>query len=301
MIKRKPKFKNVGQLSFDFALPKEPDRNFHLGGKSFYFFDFDDNVAFLSTPLVLFHKKTGEERHISSGEYAHFHKDIGKVGAYCDYFVDYDDHKGSFRYCRDQKFSTIDKIKGAKQAFIRDIENALKEQDHVWKAPSWNCFYHATYNQRPVSIITARGHHPNTIKDGIRIMVDEGHLPHDPNYHTIYPVSHIETRTNLGDKELTLSVAELKRKAIRESVDKAVKEYGHSPFHRFGMSDDDPKNVELIMEEMRTLKSDYPEMSFFVIHTHRDSFSKYEILMHETRELISEKESRADQLSLFEL
>jgi hypothetical protein len=36
-----------GQLSFEFDIPKEQDRNFHLGGRSFYFFDFDDNVVYL--------------------------------------------------------------------------------------------------------------------------------------------------------------------------------------------------------------------------------------------------------------
>jgi hypothetical protein len=66
------------------------------------------------------------------------------------------------------------------------------------------------------------------------------------------------------------------------------------------MSDDDHKNIELIAEEMRSLKSEYPEMSFFVIETHKDSFSKYEILEHETRTVISAKESKSNQMSLFE-
>jgi len=66
------------------------------------------------------------------------------------------------------------------------------------------------------------------------------------------------------------------------------------------MSDDDHKNVELITEEMRDLKIKYPEMSFFVIETFKDSFSKREILINETREVISAKESNKPQLSLFD-
>ncbi len=66
------------------------------------------------------------------------------------------------------------------------------------------------------------------------------------------------------------------------------------------MSDDDSKNVELITEEMRDLKGKYPDMSFFVIETYKDSFSKREILLHETRELISAKESMRPQMSLFD-
>ncbi|MGZ3806808.1 MAG: hypothetical protein ACXVCE_01880 [Bacteriovorax sp.] len=127
-----------------------------------------------------------------------------------------------------------------------------------------------------------------------------GHLPHSPNYHSIYPVSNPEVRLELGDTHFKQSIAELKKHAIRASVEKAIDLYGHSPYHRFGMSDDDHKNIELITEEMRDLKRKYPDMSFFVIETFKDSFSKREVLMHETREIISAKESSRPQLSLFD-
>jgi hypothetical protein len=288
-----------GQLSFDFDIPKEQDRNFHLGGRSFYFFDFDDNIAYLSTPIILFHKITGAEVAVSSGEFAHESRHVGKSGKFENYFLDINDEKGSFRHFRDKEFSMLETQAGKKQSFVEDIEKALAHADHIWKAPSWNCFYHATYNHRPVSVITARGHGRDTIKDGIDMMVQDGHLPHSPNYHSIYPVSNIDIRKELGDIELKKNVAELKREAIRASVEKAIEVYGHSPFHRFGMSDDDHKNIELISEEMRELKKEYPEMSFFVIETFKDSFAKYEILINETRQIISQKESKSNQLTLF--
>lgn len=288
-----------GQLTFDFDIPKEPDRNLHLGGRSFYFFDFDDNVLYLTTPIILFHKETGIELPVSSGDFAHESKNIGKVGIYANYFIDINDAKGSFRYFRDLEFTHLERQSGTKQTFVKDIEHALTHADHIWKAPSWNCFYHATYNHRPVSLITARGHHPDTIKAGINLMASNGILPHDPNYHTIYPVSNPEIRKQLGDTQLTKNVAELKKEAIRASVEKAIELYGYSPYHRFGMSDDDHKNIELISEEMRELKKDFPEMSFFVIETFKNSYKKYEILLHETREIISGKDSQGSQLSLF--
>jgi hypothetical protein len=80
-------------------------------------------------------------------------------------------------------------------------------------------------------------------------------------------------RKELGDFNLTNSIPELKKKAIRASVLKAIDVYGHSPFHRFGMSDDDKNNIELITEEMRDLKRQYTEMSFFVIETFKNSYS----------------------------
>lgn len=296
---RKSQIKMGTQLSFDFEVPKKEDRNFHLGGRSFYFFDFDDNVAYLSTPIILFHKKTGEEITLSSGEFAENHRDIGISGKYQNYFMEFNDESGSFRHFRDKKFTATQVKCGVKQTFIQDIEKALEDADHVWKAPSWNSFYHATYNQRPVSLITARGHHPETIKAGIDLMVKDGHLPLPPNYHSIFPVSNVDIRKELGDLNLTKTVPELKKDAIRFSVEKALEDYGNSPFHRFGMSDDDPKNIELITEEMRELKFKYPDMSFFVIQTFKDSYSKLEVLPYETREIISQKQSRSNQLTLF--
>lgn len=299
MKTNKKKSKNAGQLAFDFEIPKEPDRNLHLGGRSFYFFDFDDNILYLTTPIVLFDKITGSEIMVSSGDFAHESKNISKSGIYKNYFIDINDEKGSFRYFRDTVFSHHEIAAGKKQNFINDIENALTQAEHIWQAPSWNCFYHATFNHRPVSLITARGHHPKTIKDGINLMATNGILPHDPNYHTIYPVSNPEVRIQLGDEKLIKNVAELKKEAIRASVEKAIELYGYSPYHRFGMSDDDHKNVELISEEMRVLKSRFPDMSFFVIETFKNSYKKYEILLSETREVISGKESKGSQLSLF--
>lgn len=291
---------NPGQLTFDMLIPKEDDRNFHLGGRSFYFFDFDDNVAFLSTPIIIFHKKNETEVALSSGDFATEHKNIGTSGAYRDYYMDFNDANGSFRHFRDKELNPLEIKAGKKQGFVEDVLKAMKEIDTHWKAPSWEYFYHATYNKRPVSLITARGHHPATIIEGVKQMVNAGHLPNIPNFHSIYPVSNPHIRKELGDVDFKHSVAELKKHAIRASVEKAIELYGYSPFHRFGMSDDDHKNVELITEEMRELKGKYPEMSFFVIETFKDSFSKREILLHETREIISAKESSKPQLSLFD-
>jgi hypothetical protein len=281
--RRSKKIKNRSQLEFELSRPLQSDRNFDLGGRSFYFFDFDDNVIFLSTPIVLFHKKTEEEILVSSGEFARENKNIGQSGIYADYYMNFNDEFGSFRSFRDQDHSFLQKVIRKKQNFIHDIEKALNEKDHLWKAPSWNCFYHATFNQRPVSVITARGHNIQTIKDGISLMVRDGHIPREPNYLSVYPVSNNNTRKNLGDKDLKMFVPELKRSAIRESVEKAIKDYGYSPHHRFGMSDDDEKNVELITQEMKYLKRKYPEMSFFVIQTFKDSFIKREVLSQRTR------------------
>lgn len=272
--------KTKSQLELGQTRLKEPDRNYSRGGRSFYFFDFDDNIAFLTTPLVLFHKVTKEELHLSSAEWALHHSSIGKEGIYSEYEIDFDDINGTFRCFRDITLTEEDRLAGKKQTFVQDILLALKNLDSIWKGPSWDCFYHAVFNQRPISVITARGHSAETIRAGIYEFVKAGWLPSEPNYLSIFAVSNKQTRISVGDHEFKQSTAELKQHAIRASVEKAIEVYGYSPHHRFGMSDDDPKNIQLIVEEMTRLKGKYPEMSFFMIETHNGSFTKHEISQH---------------------
>lgn len=280
---RQSKYKR--QLNFKIEHPIEPDRNSKLGGRSFYFFDFDDNVAFLATPIYLMRENAGkrEELALTSGEYARMHRSIGKTGKYQDYFLDYDDANGSFRNFRERNRNWLQKVLCRKEFFISDLQTALGYPELNWKGPSWSCFYHAAHNQRPMSVITARGHSPQTIQQGISEFLKAGFLTKVPNYLSIYPVTHPATRDELLElldipSERVATVAELKQAAIRRSVLRAIEIYGASPHHRFGMSDDDPHNIELIAAEMKRLKNEFPEMSFFVIETQNHRFVKWEVL-----------------------
>jgi hypothetical protein len=283
------------QLELSIQRELENDRNYSLGGRSFYFFDFDDNIVNLSTSTYIFHKETGEEIRLSSKEFAEISRKVGVSGPYRDYEIRFDDETGSFRHFRDRKLGPLSKLLGKKQAFIQDLVVAMSRPDFIWKGPSWDCFYHAVYNQRPISLITARGHHPETIKHGIEQMIRHGHLPHQPNYLSIYPINYppVREELSLGEKK---SVAEMKRAAIRASVAKAIEVYGYSPYHRFGMSDDDDANLELIMEEMKYLKSVYPQMSFFVFDTQSGHIIKREVF-HDHIE--NKKLDSPAQMSLF--
>ena len=106
------KAKNRSQLELELMRPLESDRNFDLGGRSFYFFDFDDNVIFLSTPIVLFHKKRQEEILVSSGEFARENKNIGQSGIFADYYMNFNDENGSFRSFRDKDYSVLERFLG---------------------------------------------------------------------------------------------------------------------------------------------------------------------------------------------
>jgi hypothetical protein len=284
------------QLELPINRSQEPDRNYQKGGRSFYFFDFDDNVAFLTTSIFLRHRNTDQEIQLSSREFAQQSAFISKSGIYADYVLDNDAITGSFRSFRDRDISWIERMVGRKQMFVRDLAAALGMPDLHWKGPSWNCFYHAVYNSRPVALITARGHHPKTLQEGIRLWVDEGHLPSEPNYLALYPVSHPEVKKHLGLPE-SHSIPHLKQKALREAVHQAKQVYGDNPHHRFGMSDDDPRNIEWITQEMRELKRENPLMSFFIIQTHGERMVKLEVFADRIEDQLL---SSGDQLNLFD-
>jgi hypothetical protein len=134
------------------------------------------------------------------------------------------------------------------------------------------------------------------LKKGIQLWVDEGHLPHEPNYLALYPVSHPDVKKDLGG-DRTASIPWLKQKALRASVERAFEVYGHNPHHRFGMSDDDPRNIEWILEEMRQLKRETPQVSFFVIQTHGEKMIKHEVFANHVVDQCLQPEA---QLTLFD-
>jgi hypothetical protein len=104
---------------------------------------------------------------------------------------------------------------GKRQPFVQDIMQSLGLPDLQWKGPSWDCLYHAVFNQRPISIITARGHSAETLRSGIYEFVKAGYLPMEPNYLSLFAVSNKDVRKQFGDHEFKASTAELKQKAIQ--------------------------------------------------------------------------------------
>lgn len=267
-----------GQLELDLKREFEPDRNFSVGGRSFYFFDLDDNVFFLPTSIYLFHKISKQQLPLTTAEYAKWGRLVGQKGTFKEFELNLEDNVGSFRRFRDH---------GGESPIVEDIRVALQDSGFHWKGPSWSCFYHAVFNKRPVALITARGHSADSIKAAIQVLVEAGHLPHEPNYLEVFAVSHPQVRRVLGDDSATLSISQLKKNAIEYAVESAMKLYGENPNHRFGMSDDSEENIELITEAMRRLKRRYSENSFFVINTFDEKLLKSEVFSNDTEPKVS--------------
>jgi len=267
----------AGQLALPIRRERRPDRNHDKGGRSFYFFDLDDNVLRLCTSIFLFDKKGGAERAVSTRHFAEIAPLIGRRGEWARFEVRDDDRVGSFRRFRDHEAVELG---GRPQPFFEDVQASLAGPQAQWQGPSWSLFEHAVYNERALAIITARGHHPETMKAGLALLHASGHLHALPSYLGVYPVTHHEVRARLGDPEAKLGVPRLKHAAIFAAVDDAMRLYGENPYHRFGVSDDDPRNLEHIMAALTELKARYPDNAFFVIDSSRDPLIKTEVLAH---------------------
>ena len=228
---------------------------------SFYFFDIDDNLLFLPTRIYITDTETGAEKGLSTGAFADVESLLGKPGPWEAWALG----PGAFRDFSDAP---------GESAFVRDIGAALGGRS--WRGPSWPLYLHACAEGRPTAFITARGHAPETIRAGLAALAAAGAAPCLPDVLAIFPVSHPQTRAALGgDAHTTTPV--LKRRAILQAVEVGLAAHGAAPPHRFGMSDDDPRNVSLIVAAMRDAKARHPDKRFFVIDTNRADHVKLEV------------------------
>jgi len=231
---------------------------------SFYFFDIDENILHLPTKVHLLNTVTGEEKTMSQREFEGIRAYLGVAGDWEDWAAPPD---RAFREFADGK------DRNGEEYLLRDIRRALQAGEG-WKGPSWDIFRYAVLRKRPIAFVTARQHSSETIKAGIALLKEAGELPEDPLYVAVFGVSNPEVRTELGAH---LTTAGLKRKAIRMCVERGLDAYGRDLPHSFGMSDDDPKNVDLITSAMLECKMEYPEKRFFVISTNRRQHVKLEV------------------------
>jgi hypothetical protein len=230
---------------------------------SFYFFDIDENILHLPTKVHLLNTVTGEEKSMSQREFEGIRAYLGVAGDWEDWAAP---PEKAFREFADGK------DRNGEEYLHRDIRRALKTDD--WKGPSWDIFRYAVLKKRPIAVVTARQHSRTTIKQGINLLCEAGEIPEDPNYVSIFGVSNPNVKSELGAH---LTTAGLKRKAIRMCVERGLDAYGRDLPHSFGMSDDDPKNVDLITSAMLECKIDYPDKRFFVISTNRRQHVKLEV------------------------
>lgn len=126
----------------------------------YYAFDWDDNILHMPTEIIVL-DDDGKEVGMSTQDFAEYRSLIG-----VDQF-EYDGKnivgfaKDAFRYFRDTVDPTI---------FIKDVQKSLSGD---MKAKAWNDFIECLTTGSLFSIITARGHEPETIRRGVELIISQ--------------------------------------------------------------------------------------------------------------------------------
>lgn len=237
-------------------------------------FDWDDNIFFMPTSVAVFHKKSGKEKLLSTGDFAIEGKNIGKTGPYSDYEIVTNEKKNSFRFFRDDP-------KGKHNYFKEDLVKAISEADlPKWQGPSWDAFLFALSREdtaKKTSIITARGHSPQGILEGLKWLYGKGYIKHLPLIQNIYPVSH---PTFAGAAKSTSAIKALVMQDILDDLQATPFLPGatpvmnpdgtkREPLHLWGFSDDDwgnfAKALEVLSKEV--VKKRWPKVKITVFFT----------------------------------
>jgi hypothetical protein len=221
--------------------------------KSFYIFDFDENMIHTGSMAFIYHKQSGEELGLASAEFMTERWRLGKEGPYKDYYIDPAPMK-TYRAFGDSDAH-------GHYPFLEDLKKAVGQEG--WQGPSWQRFVKAVTRERTIAIITARGHHPDQIHEGLVWMAQQKLLPREPEILQIYTVTHPHTKNLIrwtGDE----IIAAMKKQALHHFIEEAYDRFGHEPPHRFGFSDDDPRNIASTREKFLDLKMRNPHHSFFL-------------------------------------
>jgi len=249
-----------------------------------YSFDWDDNI--INMPTIIKMLKSGDDGwenvSVSTEDFASFrnNKDYKlDVGAF-DNFVD-------------------------DEAFLTDLDKALKNNSF---APSFDKFKEALIYANPISIITARGHKPETLRKGMDLVISHTFTEEELanmidniqqntpeldgqnadiilktylDSHDYHPVTSNSFTDTFGlEGGSAANPEENKKIALRDYVSKIVmktKEMLGTSYNKLsvGFSDDDLGNINAMIPFIReVLQVEFPEVDFIVYDTSEGGMKK---------------------------
>ena len=225
-----------------------------IKSRTFNCYDWDDNIIYMPTNIVLFHKENNEEVFLTTEQFAHYRSLIGRNKNFYinknnhfseegekrnfkNYEIRGDSHgkKSSFREFRDCE----------NEYFIKHLEEALEDKDF---APEWNHFVetlNCKIKSKNTFIITARGHSPETIYEGLKLLKKKKIIKYLIPKKNIYPVSYLNTDNAYGPQEFKFRV-------IEDIILKA-NNMGKSKVY---FSDDDHKTYNHIKESIKKIQKE---------------------------------------------
>ena len=242
-----------------------------------YSFDWDDNIMMMPTTIKMLKKTGGGWESIDVGT-----EEFALVRNNPDYKLD------------ENAFSNFIND----EAFTKDLEKALNTESF---APSFDKFKEALIYANPISIITARGHKPETLRKGMDLVISytfneseladmidniqqqipelDGETPEIVlktylDSHDYHPVTSSSFTDKFGlDGGSAANPEENKKIALRDYVTKIVHKAGEMVGGKYnklsvGFSDDDLGNINAIIPFIQeVLQVEFPEVDFIVYDT----------------------------------
>lgn len=231
---RQPSTESSTELSTRKVLPQVQAFNF----------DIDDNILFTKAKIWLWNPEKRTEVGFTTSEWALVRDLIGKEEPYknlilrSDGLRNFDDHGPQ-----------------GKDEFRLQIQEALADKHKNWRGPSWKAFEEALSHPETLqhtTLITARGHSPESIHAGLKVLLDQGLIPALPLKENIFPV----LWSGFPEKYRGASSSESKAKVMLSLLDEIQKipvpenaawitnREGNdlAQLHLWGFSDDDYGN-----------------------------------------------------------
>lgn len=215
-------------------------------------FDFDDTIMSTNDHVYIYHKSTGETLRISTRDYAEVKLLIGKPGPYQDYEYREPREKFSFREIR--------------RPFTESVNDTLtNKQEKEWQGPSFHFFQDALLKisePSEIYIVSAREQEPESIKEGLDLLVELGYLPRSLNIENLIFVGGSAWR------HLNRPSHELKNLAHTQIIEKlekkrqALKRKNKTATYHF--LDDDHQNIEAAEDLFIKLSAKYPYILFII-------------------------------------
>ena len=249
-----------------------------------YSFDWDDNIINMPTTIKMLKKSDDgwNELNVGTDEFARIRDN-----------ENYKLADGAF-----DNFISDD-------GFINDLEKALNANSY---APSFDKFKEALIYGNPISIITARGHKPETLRKGVDLVISytftedelgtmidniqqqipelDGQSPEVTlktylDTHDYHPVTSSAFTDKFGLEGASAANPEENKKiALRDYVSKVVSkasEMVNTKYNKLsvGFSDDDLGNINAIVPFIKeVLQVEFPEVEFVVYDTSDGGINK---------------------------
>ena len=249
-----------------------------------YNFDWDDNVMFMKTNIWFFHKNEDKalenglplEIPVSTETFRHIRKKVGKEDAFVFYNVegdikevlestknavkvnlkDYcmlDPNKDKSLKCGRDSFREFG-VGSNENYFVKDLKYSLENKLF---GPCWEDFVNCLScgeHAKKMTIITARGHSPEEMFEGLKLLKKMKLIKHLPNVENIYPVSYRGPGSEFVASADSTSDAKKKvlEKIINHAHEEALKCPQEAP-REVGFSDDDHGTIEDIKQHLEPL------------------------------------------------